>query len=148
MTVHQEFRVLRRILSVAVKQKRLNNNPCAAVEFPVSVGKTTRKPHYMTTTEQKRIERFAPKHLKNVIVIISETGLRPYKELMPIKKSQVDLENSLVHIPDSKTPSGIGDMPMTKLAAKHSNGNWPGQRVRSTSSQHLERSPKNPISLR
>ncbi len=43
-------------------------------------------------------------------------GLRPYKELMPMKKSDVDLENSIVHIPDSKTASGIGDMPMTPAA--------------------------------
>jgi integrase len=43
-------------------------------------------------------------------------GLRPYKELMPMRKSDVDLENSIVHIPDSKTPSGIGDMPMRPLA--------------------------------
>jgi len=33
-----------------------------------------------------------------------------------MKKSQVDLENALVHIEDSKTPSGVGDMPMTDLA--------------------------------
>jgi hypothetical protein len=86
MTVHQEFRVLRRILNVAVKQKRLASNPCSGVEFPVAVSKTTRKPHYMTATEQKRIEFFAPNHLKHAIVIISEMGLRPYKELMPMEK--------------------------------------------------------------
>jgi integrase len=116
MTVHQEFRVLRRMLNVAVKQKRLSSNPCGAVEFPVPVNHTIRKPHYMTSTEQQKIEFCAPSHLKNVVVIISEMGLRPYKELMPMKKSDVDLENSIVHIPDSKTPSGIGDMPMTPLA--------------------------------
>jgi len=115
-TVHQEFRVLRRILNVAVKQKRLTNNPCAAVEFPASVTRTSRKPHYMTGSEQERIEMLAPNYLRNAVVIISEMGLRPYKELMPVKKSQVDLENLLVHISDSKTPSGIGDMPMTELA--------------------------------
>jgi integrase len=43
-------------------------------------------------------------------------GLRPHKELLPIKKCEVDLENSVIHIPDSKTTSGIGDMPMTELA--------------------------------
>jgi hypothetical protein len=31
-------------------------------------------------------------------------------------KSQVDVENRLIHIPDSKTPDGIGDMPMTEPA--------------------------------
>ena len=33
-----------------------------------------------------------------------------------MKKSQLDLENLLVYIPDSKTPNGVGDMPMTDLA--------------------------------
>ena len=115
-SVHQEFRVLTRILSVAIKQKRLAMNPCSMVEFPVSIGKTTRKPHYMMASEQERIEFVAPGYLKNVIRIISEMGLRPYKELMPMRKDEVDLENRLVHIPDSKTPNGEGDMPMTELA--------------------------------
>jgi integrase len=116
MTVHQEFRVLRRMLNVAVKQKRMASNPCSAAEFPIPINHTIRKPHYMTSTEQQKIEFCAPSHLKNIVVIISEMGLRPYKELMPMKKPDVDLENSVVHIPDSKTPSGIGDMPMTPLA--------------------------------
>jgi integrase len=37
---------------------------------------------------------------------------------MPMRKSQVDFENRLVHIPDSKTPSGEGDMPMTAAAVR------------------------------
>jgi integrase len=115
-TVHQEFRVLKRIFNVAVKQRRLGSNPCNSVEFPVNVRDADPKPHYVTATEQERIEFFAPLHLKNVIVIMTEMGLRPYKELMPMTKSQVDLENSLVHIADSKSPSGVGDMPMTDAA--------------------------------
>ena len=117
-TVHQEFRILTRILNVALKQKRLATNPCNAVEFPVSVSQSIRKPHYMTASEQARIEFWAPSHLKHAIVILVETGLRPYKELLPMKKFQVDLENSLVHISDSKTPNGIGDMPLTELAGQ------------------------------
>ena len=33
-----------------------------------------------------------------------------------MRKEQVDLENQLVHIPDSKTPNGEGDMPTTEVA--------------------------------
>jgi integrase len=33
-----------------------------------------------------------------------------------MKKEQVDLENGLVHIADSKTANGIGDMPLTPVA--------------------------------
>ena len=35
-TVHQEFRILRRILNVAVRKKLLPSNPCNGVEFPVA----------------------------------------------------------------------------------------------------------------
>lgn len=115
-TVHQEFRVFRRMLNVAVKLRRLASNPCSVVEFPASLSKTTRKPYYLTASEQERVQICAPGYLRNAVVIISEMGLRPYKELMPMRKSQVDLENMIVHIPDSKTPSGVGDMPMTETA--------------------------------
>jgi integrase len=115
-TAHQEFRVLSHILNVAVKQKRLATNPCVAVEFPVSVRKSTRKPHYMTASEQAKIEFAAPSYVRNIVVIVSELGLRYKKELLSMKKEQVDLENGLVHIADSKTTTGIGDMPLTNPA--------------------------------
>lgn len=115
-TVHQEFRILTRIFNVAIKQKRLTVNPCSMVEFPVSVSRSTRKPHYMPASEQGRIEFAAPRYLKNVVIIMSEMGLRPYKELLPMLKDNVDFHNRLVHIPDSKTPGGEGDMPMTERA--------------------------------
>lgn len=115
-TVHQEFRVLRHMLNVAIRQKKLESNPCSIVQFPVSVKNSTRKPHYMTSIEQQRIELLAPSYLKHVVLIMTETGLRPYRELLPMLKSQVDLDNGLVHISDSKTENGIADMPMTELA--------------------------------
>jgi integrase len=54
--------------------------------------------------------------VRNIVVIISELGLRYKKELLSMKKEQVDLENGLVHIGESKTVSGIGDMPLTEAA--------------------------------
>ena len=36
-TVHQELRVLRRMLNVAVRKKLLPLNPCSSVEFPVVI---------------------------------------------------------------------------------------------------------------
>jgi integrase len=112
-TAHQEFRILSHILNVAVKMKRLAANPCVTVDFPVSVGKSTRKPHYMTWSEQAKIEAAAPSYIRNIVVIMSELGLRYKKELLPMRKAQVDIENGVVHIADSKTVNGIGDMPLT-----------------------------------
>jgi len=114
-TVHQEFRVLRRTLSVAVRKKLLPANPCAGVEFPVSIRGLFR-PHYVAWSEQQLIEFHAPDYFRNVVRIITETGLRVYKELAPMKKDQIDLENAFVWIPDSKTPNGVAEVPLTELA--------------------------------
>ena len=103
------------MLNVAVRKKLLPANPCAGVEFPVKVQGLFR-PHYMTWSEQQRIEFHAPEYLRNIIRIITETGLRVYKELMPMTKEQVDLENAVVWVPDSKTPNGIAEVPLTDLA--------------------------------
>ena len=137
-TVHQEFRILSHMLTVAVKQKRLSDNPCRAVEFPVSVAKSTRKPHYMTASEQMKIEFAAPNYLRNVVVILSEMGLRYKKELLPMKKTQVDLDNAIVYIAESKTANGIGDMPMTPEA--HKAFQW--QIEETPGSEYLFPSPK------
>ena len=74
------------------------------------------RPHYVSWSEQQQIEFQRPDYLKNVVRIITETGLRVYKELTPMKKEQVDLENALVWIPDSKTPNGIAEVPLTRIA--------------------------------
>jgi len=116
-TVHQELRVLRRILNVAVRKKLLVSNPCAGVEFPVAV-RSLFRPHYMSWSEQQKIESSAPGYLRNVIRIITETGLRIYKELIPMKKDQLDLDNRTVWIPDSKTANGIAEVPLTEIAVE------------------------------
>ena len=116
-TVHQEFRVLRRIFAVAVKKRLVTINPCSAVEFPVRV-KGIFRPHYMTWSEQTKIEAQAPGYLTNVIRIITETGLRVYKELAPVRKEQIDLSNKVVFISDSKTPTGIAEVPLTDIAVE------------------------------
>jgi hypothetical protein len=68
------------MLNVAVRKKLLPANPCLGVEFPVAV-KGLFRPHYVTWSEQERIESHAPPYLRNIIRIVTETGLRIYKEL-------------------------------------------------------------------
>ena len=114
-TVHQELRVLRRMLNVAVLKKFLFANPCAGVEFPARVDGLFR-PHYVTWSEQQKIEFAAPEYLRNVIRVVTETGLRIYKELTPMKKGQLDLVNRTVWIPDSNTPNGVAEVPLTDIA--------------------------------
>src|ERR1700751_2557760 len=116
-TVHQEFRVLRRMLNVAVRKKLLPANPCAGAEFPVAV-KGLFRPPYLTWSEQRKIETHAPEYLRNIVRIVTETGLRVYLELMPMKKQNLDLANAVVWIPDSKTPNGVAEVPLTPIAVE------------------------------
>jgi integrase len=51
-----------------------------------------------------------------VIRIITETGLRIYKELISMRQDQVDMQNAFVWIPDSKTPTGVAEVPLSSLA--------------------------------
>jgi integrase len=60
----------------------------------------------------------APDYMRNVIRIITGSGLRVYKELTPMKKDQLDLENRTVWIPDSKTPNGVAEVPLTEIAVE------------------------------
>jgi integrase len=43
---------------------------------------------------------------------------------MPMKKDQVDLENAVVWIPDSKTPNGVAEVPLTEIAVKAFRNQW------------------------
>jgi integrase len=116
-TVHQEYRVLRRALNVAVRKKYIAANPCSGVEFPTKVDGLFR-PHYMGWSEQQKIEFAAPEYLKNLIQIVTETGLRIYKELAPLRKEHVDLMNGTLWIPDSKTVNGVAEVPLTDIAVE------------------------------
>jgi site-specific recombinase XerC len=113
------------MLNVAVRKKLLASNPCSGVEFPVAVRGLFR-PHYVEWSEQLKIESHGPRHLRNIVRIITETGLRLCKELTPMRKDQVDLHNAVVWIPDSKTPNGIAEVPLTPLAisVQESDGNF------------------------
>jgi integrase len=115
--VHQEYRVLRRALNVAVRKKFIAANPCSGVEFPARVHGLFR-PHYMGWSEPQRIEFAAPEYLKNLIQIVTETGLRIYKEVAPLRKEHLDLRNGTVWIPDSKTMNGVAEVPLTEIAVE------------------------------
>jgi integrase len=65
---------------------------------------------------QQQIENHATPNLRHAIRIIAETGLRVKKELLPIRKSQIDFLKAVVWIPDSKTPNGVAEIPLSEVA--------------------------------
>ena len=73
----------------------------------------------VSETRQRISEKLAARRGTHFAVqIITETGLRVYKDLTSMKKDQVDLPNAVVWIPDSKTPNGTAEVPLTPLAVE------------------------------
>ena len=103
------------MLNVAVRKKLLLSNPCSSVQFPVVI-KRLFKPHYVTWSEQQRIERQSPQFLRNIVRIVTETGLRINRELLSMRKDQVDIANATDWIPDSRTENGLAEVPLTPIA--------------------------------
>ena len=116
-TVHQEFRVLRRMLNVAVHKRLLPSNPCWGVEFPIAV-KGLFRPTTCLGPNKSESKRRRRSNCEMRSGSITETGLRVYKELAPMAKDEVDLANAVVWIPDSKTPNGVAEVPLTTLAVE------------------------------
>jgi hypothetical protein len=52
------------------------------------------------------IEFSGPDYLRNVIRIITETGLRVYKELTPIRKEHLDLKTRWCGFPTPRPRTG------------------------------------------
>ena len=98
------------MLNVAVRKKLLPSNPCSSVEFPVVI-KRLFKPHYVTWSEQQRIERHSPQLLRNIVRILTETGLRINKELLPMRKDHLDIANTTVWISGLQDGEWCGGSP-------------------------------------
>jgi integrase len=88
----------------------------SGVEFPVVI-KRLFKPHYVTWSEQQQIERQSPQFLRNIVRILTKTCLRINKELLSMRKGQVDISNATVWIPDSKMQNGLAEVPLTPISA-------------------------------
>jgi len=102
------------MLNVAVRKKLLPSNPCSSVEFPSPSNGYLSRTTYLS--EQQRIEAPQPPCLCNIVRILTETGLRINKELLSMRKDQLDIANATVWIPDSKTENGVAEVPLTPIA--------------------------------
>jgi len=114
-TVNCDLATLRRAMSVAVKEGLITQNPFAArrVEF-CRESKVERVVAY--SEERKYLDAAAP-FLRDAAIIMLETGLRP-SELLRIHSRDVGLWESpaTLRIPDSKTPSGRREVPLSGRA--------------------------------
>ena len=107
---------------------------CPALEGPdlfMNERKERLQAKPFTVEEEQRLLAVAKGYLRPLILLLVDTGLRVGKEALPIQWTDLDLENGVVCVRQSKTKAGIRYLPMTtrlreelvrwtRLVGKHS----------------------------
>jgi integrase len=112
-TVNRDLSVFRRMLTLASRQRLIARNPFESVEL-LEERKTRRQPHILTFEEERKLLAVATPHLRALIVLIVNTGLRVNKEALQLKWEDFDFENSQVVVRESKTLAGRRIIPLTE----------------------------------
>jgi integrase len=111
-TVNRDLAVFRRMLKIAARQRLIAESPFSGVDF-LEERKHRKQPHILTFDEQNKLLAAAPPRIRVLIVLLTETGLRVGKEALRLRWQHVDFENDLIHVKESKTPSGIRSVVMS-----------------------------------
>jgi len=111
-TVNRDLAVLRRMLRIAERRRMITFTPFREVEM-LEERKERRQPHILTFEEEQKLLAVAPDHIRTLIVLLLETGLRSGREALALKWADVDFANEAVRINESKTLAGIRSVPMS-----------------------------------
>ena len=104
-TVNRDLSTLRRMLNLAARQRLIARNPFTQVEL-LEEAKARRRPYVLSYEDQTKLLAVATPHLRCLIVLLTETGLRVGKEALALKWSDVDFERSTVTVRESKSLAG------------------------------------------
>jgi integrase len=56
---------------------------------------------------ERKLLPFGGPLLRDMVVLLRDTGMRPKKELFPLRIENLDWNNRAIFVPDSKTPTGV-----------------------------------------
>lgn len=101
-SVNREIALLSRIFTLAKKNGEANFNPVSEVKFFRGEGKRTR--YLLPEEEEKLFAQFTGKRMsiRLIVLVALNTGMR-LKEILELKRSDVDFHRDEIHITKTKT---------------------------------------------
>jgi len=111
-TVNRDLAVLRRMLRIAERKRFIARSPFVEVEL-LEERSIRRKPHIATYDEEERIIAVADPHIRALMELILETGLRSNREALVLKWDDIDFDNDTIRVRESKTAAGIRNVPLS-----------------------------------
>jgi integrase len=114
-TINRDLAVLRRMLKLAQKRQYLVRNPFEQVEM-LNETRGRRQARILTFEEERRLMSAIPpnSYLHPLLVLLIETGLRVFREALPLKWEDIDFHNQVVHVRSSKTEAGERLVPLSQ----------------------------------
>ncbi len=113
-TVNLELIALKTIFKRLIAQNILTKSPALEVK---QLPENERKFHVLTVDEEKRYLFAAPQPLRDVALLMLETGMRP-SEIYNLTRENVSIEKGFLNIEKSKTKSSNRRIWLTGKAAK------------------------------
>jgi len=110
-TINHDLRVLRRMLRLAERRRFITRNPFVEVEFLRQ--RQPRLPHIVTFNEEDTILNVAPSHIRMLVVLILETGMRSHREALSLRWDAIDFAHDLIRIRESKNRAGVRAVPLS-----------------------------------
>jgi integrase len=111
-TVNRDLAVLRRMLRLAERKRFITRSPFVEVEL-LEERKHRRAPHIVTFEEEEKILAAALPHVRALMVLILETGMRSNREALALGWENVDFDNSSIRVRESKTRAGVRNVPLS-----------------------------------
>jgi integrase len=111
---NRDLAVLRRFLNLAERQRLIARNPFGQVDM-LDERKTRKQPHIVTFEEQAKLMAVATPHLRCLIALLVDTGLRVNCEAIKLTWKDVDFEKAQIVVRESKTIAGRRIIPLSEF---------------------------------
>jgi len=105
--VNCALKTLRRMFNLAREWDLIAKIP--KIQLAKEIGRSLR----LNEEAERRLLPFCGPLLRDVIIMLRDTGMRPKKELFQLRIENLDWNSRVIFVPDSKTPTGRRYIPMS-----------------------------------
>ena len=112
--VNRDLGLVRAALNFAVQRRLLAHSPFDGVKL-LNEAKDRKPPRIINFAEEHKLLLCCDLRLRTVVVTILETGMRIGIEALRLKWVDIDFEELIINVTNSKTTAGIRSLPMTPL---------------------------------
>jgi integrase len=110
--VNRDLALARAAFNFAVERRMLAHSPLDGVKL-FNEAKQRKPPRIVSFAEEQRILMCCDIRLRTIVITLLDTGMRVGIEGLRLKWSDIDFEESIITIAQSKTAAGLRAVPMT-----------------------------------